>query len=90
LVWGGGGVNGAPRRHSEAAGGAVQRQDPHPKPKEQKPLFVNNHAANILPITHVLVPLVDLLQGVRLGDQLVKLELSGLVETEQLGNIGAR
>jgi hypothetical protein len=57
--------------------------------KSPQPLFVNNHAANILPITHVLVALVDLFQRVGLGDQLVELQLTSLVETEQFWNIRA-
>ena len=71
------------------AGGAVPDRTRTPNQKtKNKPLFVNNHAANILPIPHILIPLVDLLQRIGLGDQLIKLQLSGLVETEQLWNIG--
>src|SRR5262245_1031649 len=41
---------------------------------------IQDHAADVLPIEQVLVSLVDLVEGIRRGDQLVQLEVAGLVE----------
>src|SRR5215471_13707695 len=41
---------------------------------------MQDHAADVLPVEQVLVSLVDLVEGVRRGDQLVQLEVAGLVE----------
>src|SRR5215469_1890061 len=41
---------------------------------------IQDHAADVLAVQQVLVPLVDLVEGVRGGDQLVQLEVAGLVE----------
>src|SRR5215831_2914115 len=41
---------------------------------------IQDHAADVLPVEQVLVPLVDLVEGLRRGDQLVQLEVAGLVQ----------
>src|SRR5215468_10489948 len=41
---------------------------------------MQDHAADVLPVEQVLVSLVDLVERVRRGDQLVQLEVAGLVE----------
>src|SRR5215471_2715223 len=41
---------------------------------------MQDHAADVLAVQQVLVPLVDLVEGVGGGDQLVQLEVAGLVE----------
>src|SRR5579859_5426082 len=38
---------------------------------------MQDHAADVLPVQQVLVSLVDLVEGVRAGDQLVQLEVAG-------------
>src|SRR5215472_16808154 len=41
---------------------------------------IQDHAADVLPVEQVLVSLVDLVEGVRRGDQLVQLEVASLVK----------
>src|SRR6266487_4582819 len=41
---------------------------------------IHDHAADVLAVQQVLVPLVDLVEGVGGGDQLVQLEVAGLVQ----------
>src|SRR5215813_3664945 len=41
---------------------------------------IHDHAADVLAVQQVLVPLVDLVEGVGGGDQLVQLQVAGLVE----------
>src|SRR5215475_4028924 len=41
---------------------------------------IQDHAADVLPIEQVLVSLVDLVEGIRRGDQLVQLEVAGPVQ----------
>src|SRR5579859_6259821 len=43
---------------------------------------MQDHAADVLPVEQVLVSLVDLVEGVGRGDQLVQLEVAGLVELD--------
>src|SRR5581483_523280 len=40
---------------------------------------IQDHAADVLAVQQVLVPLVDLVEGVGAGDQLVQLQITGLV-----------
>src|SRR2546423_7155093 len=49
-----------------------------------------DHATDVLAVAHVLVALVDLLELVLLGDELVELELAVLVQLQQLRNRSAR
>src|SRR5262245_14789634 len=46
-------------------------------------VLVDDDAADVLAVEHVLVPLVDLVQPVLAGDQLVQLEVTGAVQPEQ-------
>src|SRR6516225_11221765 len=41
---------------------------------------IEDHAADVLAVEQVLVSLVDLIEGVRRGDQLVQLQVTGPVE----------
>src|SRR6516164_1940841 len=41
---------------------------------------IQDHAADVLPVEQVLVSLVDLVEGVRRGDQLVQLQVAGLIQ----------
>src|SRR5215813_6324420 len=41
---------------------------------------IQDHAADVLAVQQVLIPLVDLVEGVGAGDQLVQLEVTGPVE----------
>src|SRR3984885_1364338 len=50
-------------------------------------VLVDDHAADVLAVEHVLVALVDLIERVAGGDQLVQLELARLVEADQLGDV---
>src|ERR1700733_1360879 len=50
-------------------------------------VLVDDHAADVLAVEHVLVALVDLIERVAGGDQLVELELARLVEADQLGDV---
>src|SRR5215510_1577084 len=51
---------------------------------------IKDHAADVLAVQQVLVPLVDLVEGVCGGDQLVQLEVTGLVELHQPRNVVER
>src|SRR6266516_2637283 len=51
---------------------------------------IHDHAADVLAVQQVLVPLVDLVEGVGGGDQLVQLEVTGLVELHQPRNVVER
>ena len=51
-------------------------------------LRVDDHPAQILSFEHVGVPLVDLLELVSLGHQLVEFECAASIVIEQLGNLG--
>src|SRR5215475_9348351 len=51
---------------------------------------IQDHAADVLAVQQVLVPLVDLVEGVCGGDQLVQLEVTGLVELHQPRNVVER
>src|SRR5580704_13403940 len=53
-------------------------------------VLVDDHAAYALAGQQVFVALVDLVQGVRPGDDLVELEVAGLVQPEDLGDVGSR
>src|SRR6185437_8801522 len=50
-------------------------------------VLVDDHAADVLAVEHVLVALVDLIQLVPAGDQLVELELARLVEADELRHV---
>src|SRR6266566_2570016 len=53
-------------------------------------VLVNDDAADVLAGHQVVIALVDLFQLVRPGDDLVELEVAGLVQAEDLGNVGGR
>src|SRR5690349_4694081 len=53
-------------------------------------VLVDHDAADVLAGHQVVIALVDLVQGVGLGDDLVELEVAGLVQAEDLGNVGGR
>src|SRR6201986_2642075 len=53
-------------------------------------VLVDHDAADVLAGHQVVVALVDLVQGVGLGDDLVELEVAGLVQAEDLGDVGGR
>src|SRR6185437_6926805 len=53
-------------------------------------VLVNDDAADVLAGHQVVVALVDLFQRVGPGDDLVELEVAGLVQAEDLGNVGGR
>jgi hypothetical protein len=69
---------------------------PHKTPKrwfsvDNLPLpSERNHATYVLAVTHVLISLVDLIEAIGLGHELVELELSGLIKSEQVGDVKAR
>src|SRR3954470_11968224 len=50
-------------------------------------VLVDDHSADVLAVEQVLVALVDLIERVALGDQLVELEAAGLVHAEQLRDV---
>src|SRR3954467_3428561 len=50
-------------------------------------VFVDDHASDVLAVEHVLEALVDVVQGVGVRDQLVELELAGLVEADEVANV---
>src|SRR6476659_7397856 len=52
--------------------------------------LVDQDAADVLAVVHVVVPLVDLLQRVLLGDQAIEVEQALGVQLEQLGDVLAR
>src|SRR5215472_18990500 len=51
---------------------------------------MQDHAADVLTVEQVLVSLVDLVEGVRRGDQLVQLEVAGLVKLDHLWDVVER
>src|SRR5690242_19737855 len=51
-------------------------------------VLVDDHAADVLAVEHVLVALVDLVQLVAAGDQLIQLELARLVEADEERHVG--
>src|SRR5690349_20144203 len=53
-------------------------------------VLVDHDAADVLAGHQVVVALVDLFQRVGPGDDLVELEVAGLVQAEDLGNVGGR
>src|SRR6266568_736006 len=53
-------------------------------------VLVDDDAAHVLAGQQVVVALVDLVQGVGTGDDLVELEVAGLVQPEDLGDVGGR
>src|SRR5689334_10278924 len=50
-------------------------------------VLVDDHSTDVLAVEQVLVALVDLIERVALGDQLVELEAAGLVHAEQLRDV---
>jgi hypothetical protein len=75
------GLAGVPSRGSDSRG---------PGPGAAVGVGVDDHPADVLAVAHVLVALVDVLQGVARGDQVVEVELALLVEREELGDRRAR
>jgi hypothetical protein len=53
-------------------------------------VLVDHDAAYVLPGQQVVVALVDLVQGVGPGDELVQLEVAGLVQPEELRDVIGR
>src|SRR5579863_5694163 len=53
-------------------------------------VLVDDDAADVLAGQQVVVPLVDLVQGVGPGDDLVQLEVAGLVQPEELRDVVGR
>src|SRR5579863_5508407 len=53
-------------------------------------VLVDDDAADVLAGHQVVVPLVDLVQGVGPGDDLVQLEVAGLVQPEDLRDVVGR
>src|SRR5215467_646113 len=49
-------------------------------------VVVHHHAADVLPVAHVLVAGVDVVERISAGDQLVELELAFLVQAQQMGD----
>src|SRR5262249_47331614 len=52
--------------------------------RDRASVFVDDHSADVLAVEHVLEALVDVVQGVGVGDELVELELAGLVEADEV------
>src|SRR5262249_2317527 len=50
-------------------------------------VVVDDHAPDVLAVEHVLEALVDVVERVALRDQLVELELAGLVEPDQVADV---
>src|SRR5215213_2220337 len=48
---------------------------------------VDEHAPDVVAVSHVLVALVDVLDGIGAGHQLVELQLALLVEAQQAGYV---
>src|SRR5215467_4704055 len=70
-------------------------QPPAPPPSRVQSLWTHSvlmdqDAADILAIKHVLIPLVDVLEPVRAGDQLVELEPASTVQVEQARDLVER
>src|SRR3954470_7434018 len=55
--------------------------------REFASVLVDYHAPDVLAVEHVLEALVDVVERVRLGDQLVKLELARLVEPDEVADV---
>src|SRR3954469_6596835 len=77
---------------SDAASTSASRRSPTmrsstPASSVRASVFVNEHSPDVLAVEQVLIALVDLVQRVALGDQLVQLELARLVEPEQLRDV---
>src|SRR5215467_2288216 len=53
-------------------------------------VLVDDDAADVLAVVHVLVALVDLIELVPAGDQLIELELARLVEADEHGHVNQR
>ena len=51
---------------------------------------MNDHAADVLTVPQVLVALVHFLEGVGASDQLVQLQLTGVVESQQAHDVVLR
>src|SRR5580700_7850942 len=60
------------------------------KPPRGRSMLVDHDAAYVLAGQQVLVTFVDLIQGVGPGDDLVELEVAGLVQAKDLGDVGGR
>ena len=60
------------------------------KPPRGRSMLVDDDAAYVLAGQQVLVTLVDLIQGVGPGDDLIELEIAGLVQAKDLGDVGGR
>src|SRR2546429_240316 len=64
------------RPPSSAAGGST-------RPPSSPSVVVDDHAPDVLAVQQVLVALVDLVQRVLLRDELVQLDVPGLVQVQQ-------
>src|SRR6202046_486940 len=53
-------------------------------------MLVDKDTSYVLAVEQIVVALVDLLEGVGPGDDLVQLEVTCLVEAEDLGDVGGR
>src|SRR6185437_13030515 len=53
-------------------------------------VLMHDHAADVLAVEHVLVALVDLVELVPAGDQLVELELARPVKPDELRHVDSR
>ena len=51
---------------------------------------MNDHTANVFAIAHVLIALIDLIEGVGTSDHSVEVELSLAVELGKTRNVGTR
>src|SRR5215472_8958187 len=58
--------------------------------RERVLVLVDDHAADVLAVEHVLIALVDLVELVAAGDQLIKLEFARLVEADEERHVGQR
>src|SRR6266566_2089800 len=74
-------------RRSPTMGGA-RPSDPGGPPGSVA--VMQDHAADVLAVEQVLVSLVDLVEGVRRGDQFVQFEVTGLVELHHPGDVVER
>src|SRR4051794_1540161 len=77
---------------SEAASTSASRRRPTVRSSTRASsaaasVLVDHHAPDVLAVEHVLEALVDLVQGVRLADQLVDLELARAVEVEEVRDV---
>src|SRR5215469_17936702 len=71
-----------------------QRSGPHRgyggSPPRVISVLVDDDAADVLAVVHVLVALVDLVELVPAGDQLIELELARLVKADEHGHVDQR